>query len=68
MGGLVESYLTQQFNDLHTKCKLTVEEIDGSASPWLGNPDGPSFKAAKEAIKVCIQYYSWHGTLFVREN
>lgn len=54
MKGLVEKYLFEQLNDLHTKCKLTIEEIAGSAAPWLGNVDGPSFKAAKEAIEVCI--------------
>ena len=54
MKGLVEKYLFEQWNDLHTKCKLTIEEIAGSAAPWLGNVDGPSFKAAKEAIEVCI--------------
>ena len=54
MKGLVEKYLFEQFNDLHTKCKMTIDEIDGSAAPWLGNADGPSFKAAKEAIEVCI--------------
>ena len=53
MKGLVEKYLNEQFEDLHTKCKLTVEVL-GSASPWLGNPEGTSFKAAKEAIEVCI--------------
>ena len=51
---LVEKYLIEQFNGLHTKCKLTIQEIPGSASPWLGNADSPSFKAAKEAIEVCI--------------
>jgi hypothetical protein len=54
MKGLVEKYLFEQFNDLRTKCKLTVEETPGSGSAWLGNADGPSFKAAKEAIEVCI--------------
>jgi len=54
---LVENYLTNQFNNLHTKCKLTVVEIEGSASPWLGNADGPSFKAAKEAIKAVYGKY-----------
>jgi hypothetical protein len=65
MKGLVEKYLTEQFNDLHTKCKLSIEETPGSASPWLGNADGPSVKAAKEAIEVCI-----HGMapFFVHEN
>lgn len=62
MHGLVETYLTEQFNNLHTKldpkCTLAVEVIPGSASPWLGNVDGPSFQAAKKAIEVRI-----HSTL-----
>jgi len=54
MHGLVEAYLKEQFNNLHTKCTMTVKEIDGSAPPWLGNVDSPSFKAAEKAVQVRI--------------
>ena len=54
MHGLVETYLTEQFNNLHTKCTMTVTEIPGSALPWLGNVDGPSFQAAEKAVNVRI--------------
>ena len=54
MGGLVESYLIQQLENLHTKCTMIVTETPGSASPWLGNVDGASYQAAKKAIEVRI--------------
>jgi hypothetical protein len=63
MHSLVENYLNEQFKNLQTKCTMMVIEIPGSAPPWLGKVDGPSFHAAESAIKVCI-----HGTtpLYVR--
>ena len=60
---LVETYLKEQLKNLQTKCTMTVEERPGSAPPWLGKVDGPSFHAAENAIKVRI-----HGTTPVREN
>jgi len=56
MHGLVEAYLKEQFNSLQTKCTMTVTEMDGSAPPWIGNVDGPSFKAAEKAVQVRIHY------------
>jgi Cys-Gly metallodipeptidase DUG1 len=64
MLGLVESYLTEQFKNLHTKCTITVTETPGSASPWLGNVDGASYQAAKKAIEVRIH----RRTFLVPEN
>lgn len=63
MHDLVDAYLREQLKNLHTKCTLNVEEIPGSALPWLGNIDGSSFDAAAEAIEVRI-----HGTALVRGN
>jgi len=55
MKGLVETYLREQFDNLHTKCTMTVNEIEGSAPPWLGNVGGPSFQAAEKAAKGCLR-------------
>lgn len=68
MHGLVEAYLTEQFNNLHTKCTMTITEIPGSAPPWLGNVDDPSFQAAEKAVKVRIHCMAPLGHLYVRTN
>ena len=66
MHGLVETYLNEQFNNLHTKCTMTVTEIPGSGLPWLGNVDGPAFQAAENAIKVRVG--STAPFMYVRTN
>jgi hypothetical protein len=66
MHGLVETYLKEQFNNLHTKCTMTVT-VMGSAPPWLGNVDDPSFQAAEKAVNVRIHCMAPLGPL-VCEN